>query len=156
MSAAEFSANPEQIGAKEAEVYKGAVFLKALYEMTKTPTGRAVTAGGKMAAENIKLMGMGAISPSAQGVVLTSVMIRKAMHMAGIAEPSQGIRCVTATAKLTSTVAVVSAKVGATTAVSLGTLAIPTVFIGLAVVALESYNVGTACFVRDGRVSHAL
>lgn len=138
------------------DAYKGMVFLRSLYQMTRTPIGRATTAVTKISFENIKLLSMGNLNPGAQGVIITAVMIRKALHMAGIAEPSQGTACIMATTQLGAGVAIVTAKVGATTTVSLGTLAIPAVFIGAVIVALESYKVGKTCFVRNGNVSHAL
>lgn len=140
----------------DSNAHKGAVFLRALYEMTQSDTGRVAIAGTKVGLENIKLVGMGALDPKSQGILLTSVMIRKALHFAGIAEPSQGIACVTAVAQAGTTMAVVSAKVGASTVVSAGTLAVPAVFIGVVVLALESYHVGNACFVNNGNVSHKI
>lgn len=141
------NASTSQEESPETTVYRGQQFLNYLYEQSQTPTGRAAVVGVKVSAENVKLLGLSALNPKGQAIVLSAVMLRKAMHFAGIGTSNQAIQCVIAVSKLGSTFVLAGAL--APTG--------PPALIPLAVAALESYQVGRACFVNnEGSVSHAV
>ena len=130
------------------DVRKGKIFIENLQKLRESEGVKIVTATGRISAENLKLFGLGAMSPKGQAVVVTAVVARKAMHAAGLATKDETMRCLLAIAKLGSTLAVGAAAAPATFGASAG--------LALAVATMEGYEVGDACFNNDGHITHAV
>lgn len=127
---------------------KGKIFLKSLNDMMKSSDGKTAIAVSKTIWENKKLTALAAATPARAGVVVTSVMIRKSMHLAGINTKDQAALCVQAVAKLGSTLAI-GAAIGASTA-GIGALMM------IVTAALDGYEVGNQCFNNNGAINHGI
>ncbi|MFN4100584.1 MAG: hypothetical protein ACK4GT_12480 [Pararhodobacter sp.] len=127
-------------------ILKGRIMLKSLQEERQSESGRALEMSGKVLNESLKLLKMSKLNPKGQAIVITAVSIRKAMHVAGITTTDEAMKCMIAVSKLGSTLALAGAM--APTG--------PGMLIPLVVAALEGYEVGKACFVHNGNVSHAV
>ena len=132
----------------DAEAHKGTTFLENLQKFARQENVKNATAVAKISAEHAKLLGVGAMNPKGQAVVVSAVAVRKAMHAAGLTTKDETLNCLIAVAKLGSTLAIGAAAAPATFGAS--------AYLAVGVAAMEGYEVGAACFNYEGAVSHAV
>lgn len=87
-------------------------------------------------------------TPSGAATVVSAVVLRKALHLTGIATKTEALECIEAAAMLAST-GLIGGAVGLPTG-GFGALAFSSAL------ALQVYDVKNSCFNKDGFVFHAV
>lgn len=121
-------------------------FVEALKKEMEGPVPNVSIGVIKLVKQNKDLLSIGNLTPGKASVVVTSVMVNKAMIAAGMGSESQAIKCVGSVTSLAGTIAIAA-------------IMTPTGFgaaLAVASVVMDSYSVGKNCFVETGVVSHAM
>lgn len=135
---------------------RGRLFLEKLIALSKSDQSRVAVGSVKLFSDTSKKVQVGAAfakgatSPGAGVVAISALGIRQAMTMAGMNSEKEMMKCVEATVSLGTTFIVV----GALASTGFGLPAATLIVIS---VALDSYKIGSNCFVKkDGSVDFVL
>jgi hypothetical protein len=128
---------------------KGKLFLTKLHALSQSPEGKTANVVVREVMLTRSLTQLSKVSdPKKAAVFVTAVMVQKAMAAAGLTTKEETIECLKAVSNLAGDFAT-AALLGPAT-LGIGAL------LPLALAAVDSYEVGKACFNTPSGVAHAV